>query len=332
MPVVDSRRSVKGMSTPPQDQRIRTDVVVIGTGPVGENVAQYAVEGGLSATLVEHELLGGECSYHACIPSKALLRLIAVADTAANLPGISDPSVDVPGLLVRRDSWVSHYDDAGQLTWAERAGVSVVRGHGQLIGERMVQVEGVSGTTVLEAARAVVLATGSTPVIPSVFDGVEPWTSRDATGVQEIPEHVVIVGGGVVACEAATWMAALGSRVTMLVRGPSLLSGWEPFAGEAVADSLSAKGVDVRFHTEVRTASRADAAPTGLGRIHGGPVSLTLSDGYTLVSDEVLVATGRRPALDGVGLDAVGLSAKDVLDGELPIGYTPWAMPVVLLP
>lgn len=169
-------------------------------------------------------------------------------------------------------------------------------------------------------------------MIPSVFDGVEPWTSRDVTGVQEIPEHVVIVGGGVVACEAATWMAALGSRVTMLVRGPSLLSGWEPFAGEAVADSLSAKGVDVRFHTEVRTASRADAAPTGLGRIHGGPVSLTLSDGYTLVSDEVLVATGRRPALDGVGLDAVGLSAKDVLDGELPIGYTPWAMPVVLLP
>ncbi|WP_047691745.1 NAD(P)/FAD-dependent oxidoreductase [Kocuria sp. ZOR0020] len=306
------------MSTPPQDQRIRTDVVVIGAGPVGENVAQYAVEGGLSATLVEHELLGGECSYHACIPSKALLRLIAVADTAANLPGISDPSVDVPGLLVRRDSWVSHYDDAGQLTWAERAGVSVVRGHGQLIGERMVQVEGVSGTTVLEAAPAVVLATGSTPVIPSVFDGVEPWTSRDATGVQEIPEHVVIVGGGVVACEAAAWMAALGSQVTMVVRGDRLLPGWEEFAGRTVVESLRDSGVDVRFVTEVASTSRQGSAATGLGRIHGGPVTLSLSDDSALEADEVLVATGRRPALESVGLDAVRLAPEDVLSGTLP--------------
>lgn len=306
------------MTTASQDNRISTDVVVIGAGPVGENVAQYATEGGLSATLVEHELLGGECSYYACVPSKALLRPIAVTDTAADLPGVAAASLDIPGLLARRDSWVSQYDDADQITWAEQAGIAVVRGHGRLIGERLVQVDGASGSAVLEAARAVVLATGSTPVIPPVFNGVEPWTSRDATGVQEIPEHLVVVGRGVVACEAATWMAALGSRVTMLVRGDDLLAGWEEFAGETVTKSLRDKGVDVRFGTEIADASRPESASTGLGRIHGGAVSLTLNDGSSMHADEVLVATGRRPTLGGVGLDAVGLSADDVRDGSLP--------------
>ncbi|ROZ64293.1 NAD(P)/FAD-dependent oxidoreductase [Kocuria soli] len=306
------------MSTPPQDQRIRTDVVVIGAGPVGENVAQYAVEGGLSATLVEHELLGGECSYHACIPSKALLRPVDVASTTRDLPGVTGSSVDISGLLARRDAWVSHYDDAGQRTWAADAGVAVVRGHGQLVGERLVRVEGADGPVALEAQRAVVLATGSSPVIPPAFDGVEPWTSRDATGVQEIPERLVIVGGGVVACEAATWMAALGSQVTMVVRGNRLLSGWEEFAGRTVVESLRDSGVDVRFTTEVAWASRQGPAATGLGRIHGGPVTLSLSDDSALEADEVLAATGRRPALESVGLDAVGLTPADVLSGALP--------------
>ncbi|MDO5619758.1 dihydrolipoyl dehydrogenase family protein [Kocuria sp.] len=306
------------------EQRTATDVVVIGAGPVGEVVAQYAVEGGLSVTLVEHELLGGECSYYACIPSKALLRPVAVADTTLDLPGVTDAAVDVPGLLARRDTWVSDYDDAGQLTWAAHAGVSVVRGHGKLVGERLVQVD---DHMLLEARRAVVIATGSSPIIPPVFQDVEPWTSRDATGVREIPAHLVIVGGGVVACEAATWMAALGSRVTMLVRGDRLLSGWEEFAGGAVAQSLRGtratqalrqRGVEVRFGTEVRGANRPNAATTGLGRLHGGPVSLTLSDESTVEAEEILVATGRRPSLDAVGLDAVGVSADAVLSGELP--------------
>lgn len=308
-------RSVRGMATDAQQQQITTDVVVIGAGPVGEVVAQYAVEGGLTATLVEHELLGGECSYYACIPSKALLRPAAVAETTADLPGISDASVDVPGLLARRDTWVSQYDDAGQITWAQDTGVSVVRGHGRLVGERLVQV---NEHTLLEAKQAVVIATGSSPVIPPAFDGVEPWTSRDATGVQEIPQRLVIVGGGVVACEAATWMAALGSQVTMLVRGDGLLSGWEEFAGQTIAQSLRDRGVDVRFGVEATAASRPDSASTGLGRIHGGAVSLSLSDGSSMEADEVLVATGRRPSLDSVGLDALGLDADDVLSGNLP--------------
>ncbi|NHU84841.1 NAD(P)/FAD-dependent oxidoreductase [Kocuria sp. JC486] len=310
------------MTTPSQpnspEQRATTDVVVIGAGPVGENVAQYAVEGGLSATLVEHELLGGECSYYACIPSKALLRPADVVGTTRDLPGATRSSVDVADLLSRRDAWVSQYDDAGQITWAENAGITVFRGHGHLVGERLVAVDSDSGTRMVEARRAVVLATGSSPVIPPVFHGVEPWTSRDATGVQEIPERLVIVGGGVVACEAATWMTALGSRVTMLVRGDRLLSGWEDFAGQTVAQSLGDSGVDVRFGAEVHSTSRPDSASTGLGRIHGGSVALSLSDGSALEADEVLVATGRRPALESVGLDALGLAPEDVLSGELP--------------
>lgn len=310
------------MTTPSQpsspEQRITADVVVIGAGPVGEVVAQYATEGGLTAAIVEHELLGGECSYYACIPSKTMLRPVDVATTTRDLPGVTASSVDVTGLLARRDAWVSQYDDAGQATWAENAGITVLRGHGHVIGERLVAVDSDSGTRTVEARRAVVLATGSTPVVPPVFDGMEPWTSRDATGVQEVPERLVIVGGGVVACEAATWMAALGSQVTLLVRGDRLLSGWEDFAGQTVAQSLRDSGVEVRFGAEVRSATRPDPASTGLGRIHGGPVALSLGDGSALGADEVLVATGRRPALGSVGLDAVGLSPEDVLSGELP--------------
>lgn len=299
------------------------DVIVIGAGPVGENVAQYAVEGGLSAVLVEHELLGGECSYYACMPSKALLRPLEVTAAAQNLPGVQGAATDVPGLLARRDDFVSHYDDASQVSWAEGAGVEVVRGHGELAGERLVRVRGEGGDRLIEARRAVVLATGSAATIPGIYEGLGAWTSRDATGVREVPQRLAIVGGGVVACEAAAWMAGLGSQVTMLVRGSSLLAGQEPFAGEHVADGLRAVGVEIRFGTEARSASRPEVRDTGLGRIHGGPVTLELdapgSDGQTqFEADEVLVAAGRRPSLEAVGLDSVGMSADDVLEHRLP--------------
>lgn len=303
---------------------ITADVVVIGGGPVGENVAQYAIEGtDLTAVLIEGELLGGECSYYACMPSKALLRPLSVADAAAHLEGISTPEVDRDALLARRDIWVSHYDDAGQLQWAEGAGMQVVRGHGRLVGEREVRVEGPDGggPTLVRATRAVVLATGSQAVIPEPLRALQPWTSRDATGVRDVPDKLLIVGGGVVAVEAATWMAALGSRVTLLVRGAGLLTGFEPFAGEHVLEALRDLGVTVQLDTSVRSGQRADARDAGLGRIHGGRVSLQVQDAQgerEISGDEVLVATGRTPRLADVGLDSLGLSPADVTGAEHP--------------
>ena len=294
------------------------DVVVIGGGPAGENAAQYAVEGtDLTSVIVERELLGGECSYWACMPSKALLRPIAVADLTADLEGVSTAHVAPKALLERRDTWVSHYDDSGQVSWAEGTGIAVVRGTGRLVGERAVEVSSSAGTRRLRARRAVVVATGSGAHVPDLYASVLPWDSRDVTGVVEVPDRLVVVGGGVVACEAAIWMAALGSSVTMLVRGPRLLGRTEPFAGEAVLTRLRDRGVTVHLGADVSDVRRADPAATGLGRIHGGTVSLTTSAG-NLEADELLLAVGRAPRLDDLGLDSVGLSPDDVTSGRLP--------------
>ncbi|MYM20567.1 FAD-dependent oxidoreductase [Brevibacterium sp. 5221] len=295
------------------------DVVVIGGGPTGENAAQYALDGGLSAVLVEGELLGGECSYYACMPSKALLRPVDIVHTAQHLPGAVGARLDPATLLARRDAWVSHYDDHGQERWAAGAGIGVVRGHGQLSAPRTVTVTGPDGEQrTLRAGTAVVIATGSEAVVPAEFEAVEPWTSRDATGVTEVSESLLIVGGGVVAVEAATWLAALGSQVTLLVRGQRLLAGLEPFAGELVAAGLREAGVRVEFGAHIAAAARPRAEATGLGRVHGGPVSVDLADGRSLTAAEVLVAAGRRPRLAHVGLEAVGLDAAAVAAGRLP--------------
>ncbi|UAL29705.1 NAD(P)/FAD-dependent oxidoreductase [Nocardioides rotundus] len=294
------------------------DVIVLGAGPAGENAAQYAVEGtDLTALLVEGELLGGECSYYACMPSKALLRPIEVAATAAHLPGVSTPELERDALLARRDDWVSHYDDSGQASWAADAGLEVVRGHGRLSGDREVTVETAGGPRVVRARHAVVLATGSEPVIPEQYSAALPWGSRDATGVVEVPDRLVIVGGGVVACEAAVWMAALGSQVTLLVRDDRLLARVEPFAADLVRRGLEAQGVDVRLGVEIASCERASPSDTGLGRVHGGPVTVGTSDG-DMVADEILVAVGRRPRLGDIGLDAVGLTVDDVRAGDVP--------------
>ncbi len=294
------------------------DVVVIGAGPVGENAAQYAIEGtDLTACLVERELVGGECSYWACMPSKALLRPVEVAAVTADLGGLSEAAIDIRGLTKRRDEWVSSYDDAGQVSWANEAGLHVVRGEARLTGPRTVTVTGTSGTRVLTARKAVVIATGSEAVVPEAFADALPWGSRDATGVVEVPGRLAVVGGGVVACEAATWLAAMGSRVTMLVRGERLLGAYEPFVGEAVQAGLEQRGVEVRLGADVTACARKDARDTGLGRVHGGEVTLTVG-GTALVVDEVLVATGRRPRLDDLGLANVGLTSDDVLQGRTP--------------
>ncbi len=292
------------------------DVIVLGGGPAGENAADYAIRGSdRTAVVVEGHLVGGECSYYACIPSKAMLRPLDVVATAEQLGGITgELGVDRAGLLARRDEWVSHYDDSSQLRWADGAGIDVVRGWGSLVGEREVEVTDAAGaTTRLRARLAVVLATGSTGVVPDELADCAPWSSRDATGVVEVPPRLAVIGGGVVACEAARWMAALGSAVTLLVRGERLLPRAELFAAQAVLEGLRAEGVEVRLGASVSAAQRADADPDGgLGRLHGGVVRLELGDGATLEVEEVLVAAGRRPATGGLGLDSVGLGADDL--------------------
>ncbi|MFP5069359.1 dihydrolipoyl dehydrogenase family protein [Pseudonocardia nantongensis] len=274
------------------------DVVVIGAGPVGENAAGYAVQDGLSAALVEAELFGGECSYWACIPSKALLRTPQAVADARRLPGVR-AELDPAEVLARRTSFTSNWDDSGQVEWAEGAGAAVLRGRGRLAGERTVVVTGGDGAeTTVTARRAVVLATGSVPVTPPVpgLDTVRTWGSREATSAKEIPGRLGVLGGGVVGCEMALAFARLGSAVTLFNHGARVLPNAEPVASGRVADGLRSAGVDLRLETGL------DAVGPGSGdaiALQGG--------GETIEVDELLVATGRRPASDDLGLDTVGV-------------------------
>lgn len=286
------------------------DVVVIGGGAVGENVADRAGRTGLSVVLVESELVGGECSYWACMPSKALLRSGAALAAARAVPGAAQAvtgPLDRAAVLARRDSFASGWDDHGQVEWLEGAGIALVRGRARIDGPRRVRVTPDDGPSVLLHARhAVVVATGSEATVPPV-DGLaeaSPWTSREATSADDVPGSLAIIGGGVVGVEMATAYSDLGARVTVLVRGDRLLPGTEPFAGEAVADSLRRLGVDLRLGVEAVRARRDDQG-----------VHLELTDGGPLQVDEVLVATGRRPATGDLGLEGIGLAA----DGPLRV-------------
>ena len=281
------------------------DVIVLGAGPVGENIADRAVRGGLTAVVVEHELVGGECSYWACMPSKALLRPAEAVRAAQQVGGAAAAvtgSVDVAAVLARRDSFTSDWSDAGQVEWLESAGISLVRGHGALTGVRQVTVTATDGsTTVLTARHAVAIATGSDAAMPDI-DGLRaaaPWTSREATSARKVPAGLAVIGGGVVATEMATAYAGLGTEVTLIARS-GLLSTMEPFAGELVAGALRDQGVTVLLGTATTRVTRtADGV-----EIHTG-------DGATITAEQVLVATGRTPRTSGIGLEAVGLSPGD---------------------
>lgn len=302
------------------------DVIVLGAGPAGENAAQYAIAGSdRTAALVEHELVGGECSYWACMPSKALLRPTQVLATATHMPGVQQhvtaDHVDIPAVLSRRDRFTSGHDDSSQVLWADAAGIDVIRGHAHLTGPRTVTVDGDHPRT-LHARHAVVLATGTVATVPDLpgLRAALPWTSRDATNLRQIPRRVLVIGGGVVACETATWLRQLGAdEVTVVVRGPRLLARVEPFASDAVADRMQTRDVRLRFGTEVTSVTRPDVRDTGVGMIHGGPVTAELTDGTTIEVDELVVATGRRAAVDHLGLDTVGLDTVGLDAGNVTV-------------
>ncbi|AZH77064.1 pyridine nucleotide-disulfide oxidoreductase [Microbacterium sp. Y-01] len=277
------------------------DLIVLGGGPVGENVADRAVQGGLTAIIVESELVGGECSYWACMPSKALLRSAQALRAAQHVAGASQAvtgKLDVRAVFDRRDSFTSNWSDDGQVQWLDSAGIDLARGHGRLTGEREVTVtDADGGERVLRARHAVAISTGSDAVIPPI-DGLReaaPWTSREATSAEELPESLAVIGGGVVAVEMATAYAALGSTVTVIARS-GLLGGMEPFAGERVAAGLKELGVDVRTSTGTTSVRRDDSG-----------VTITLDGGDEIVAAEVLVATGRSPRSGDIGLEVVGL-------------------------
>ncbi|MFH9241390.1 dihydrolipoyl dehydrogenase family protein [Streptomyces anulatus] len=304
-------------------ERSAYDVVVIGAGPVGENVADRARAAGLSTAVVESELVGGECSYWACMPSKALLRPVVARADARRVPGLSaavQGPLDVEAVLAHRDEEASHWKDDGQVAWLESVGADVHRGTGRLTGPRTVTVTAPDGTEHrLTARHAVAVCTGSRAVIPSL-PGVEearPWTSREATSAKEAPGRLVIVGGGVVGVEMATVWQALGSEVTLLIRGGGLLPKMEPFAGELVADALKEAGARIRTGVSVTAVHRP--APDG-------PVTVDLDDGDRIEADEILFATGRAPRTDDLGLETIGLEAGSWLtvDDSCRVEGTDW--------
>ena len=302
------------------------DVIVVGGGPVGENAADRAHKAGLTVALVEKHLVGGECSFYACSPSKALLRPIHATRASQRVQGSEGAHLEPAGVLARRDAWINRigtsdrFDDGGQVGWLDHVGITLVRGDARLAGARVVEV----GDRTLRARQAVVLATGSVPLVPDVpgLSDANPWTNREATTSRRVPDRLAVIGGGVAACELAQVYAALGSAVTVLARSSRLLRRSEPFAGEAVADALRRDGVDLRLEVSATAVSRL--GPTG-------EVTLELDDGTRLVADEVLVATGRVPATDGLGLDSVGGETDEdgfvVVDERMQVAGVPGDQP-----
>jgi len=286
----------------PNGDVLSADVVVVGGGPAGEVLAGRVADRGLETVLVERELVGGECSYWGCIPSKTLVRPGDVLAAARRVPGtataVTGP-VDVAAALARRDYMTSSWMDAAQERWLADRGIRLVRGAGRLAGERQVAVDG--GPTI-RAGRAVVLATGSSAVLPPVpgLAEVRPWDNRSATAAKEIPARLLVLGGGAVGAELAQAFSRLGTaEVTVVEAAPRLLPREEPFAGEELLAAFTREGIGVRLGIPVAGVRRDGT---------DGPVRATLADGEEIVVDEILVATGRRPRTTDLGLETVGLA------------------------
>ncbi|AUZ86568.1 pyridine nucleotide-disulfide oxidoreductase [Arthrobacter agilis] len=280
------------------------DVIVIGAGAVGENVAGRVVQKGLSAVLVESDLVGGECSYWACMPSKALLRPSTVLRAARGVPGAREAvtgTLDAGQVLDRRTSFTSNWDDSSQEEWVASAGIALERGWAKLSGEREVEItHGDGSTTTYQARHAVVLATGSTPTIPPI-DGLadlDYWTTREATSAKEVPASLAVLGGGVAGVELAQAYARLGAEVTVIARS-GILGNYPPEASGLVLDALRAEGLNV--HTDTATTSV---------RKENGLFVLDIGEGRSVTAEKLLVSTGRHPHTSGIGLESIGLDPK----------------------
>ena len=287
------------------------DVVVLGAGPAGEVVAGRARDHGLSVAVVEADLVGGECSYWACMPSKALLRPAQALTAALRTPGARQAvtgSVDVAAVLAHRDDLAHSWDDEAQLPWLERRDIELVRGHGRLRGERRVEVTAGDGeVTELHATAAVVVATGSVASLPPVagLAESEPWDNRDATSAREVPSSLLVLGGGPVGAEMAQAYRRLGAAAVTIVEAEDrLLPGSEPEASAALTEAFVEDGI------EIVTGAMADS----VDRDGGGPVRLRLDSGRVVEAAEILVATGRRPRTEDIGLETIGMEPGERLD------------------
>jgi dihydrolipoamide dehydrogenase len=293
------------------------DVVVIGAGPAGEVAAGRATERGLSVAIVEDRLIGGECSFWACMPSKALLRPYEALAEARRVPGAAEAitgELDVPAVLRRRDEVIHDLDDSSQLPWLEDRGIALVRGVGEIVGERRVR----AGDEEIEASRAVILSTGSLPAMPPIagLDQIDDaWTNREATTTKSIPERFVILGGGVVGVEMAQAFQTLGSQVTLIEGERRLLPREEEFACEQLTDALSEYGVDIRTGVKAEGVVERD-----------GNVVVTTSDGREATGETLLVALGRKPQTKGIGLEALGIDTDEPVqvDARMQVDGFPW--------
>jgi dihydrolipoamide dehydrogenase len=278
------------------------DVIVLGAGPAGEVASGLLADEGLDVAVVERELVGGECAYWACMPSKALLRPGELLAEDRRVPGVPTGELDAGRVLTRRDQVIHDLSDASQLPWLEDRGITLYRGQARFDGPRTIAVEARDGAgETLTARRAVIIAVGSGAAIPPLpgLREIAPWTNREATTAKQVPSSMMVLGGGAVGCELAQAWSSLGSHITLVESMDGLLPGAEPFAGKLVAESLQEQGVELHI----------GATATEAGRGNEGEFRLSLESGEELVAEELLVCVGRRPHTDDLGLETIALEA-----------------------